>query len=75
MAKAKPKDTLSVRLTLATPRAHLFTSVGKKCHGDVVELPADEANAAISAGLAQPAEMHPAPATSTAEPDDAAGEE
>ena len=58
MAKAKPETkaeapAVTVRVTLATPRGHLQTSVGRILCGKTVELPDAEASAAMSAGLVE----------------------
>ena len=52
MAKAKKPATLAIVADLVNPTAHVFTSVGK-VGLDPVDVPTDEAQACIDAGIAK----------------------
>lgn len=81
MAKAKQSEKepmVTIRPTLKNPGAHLFTSAGKVCAGETVEVPEAEAEAAVEIGAAEivttkAAETPPSP-TNTDEAADATGD-
>ena len=82
MAKAKAKDDapamVEIRATLKLPGAHLFTSAGKICGSETVEVPEAEAQAAVEIGVAEivttKAAETPSSPTNTTEAADATGD-